>query len=64
MSNSLKFNGIDLATLPDIELKKLCLKYQIITTSEIQTMNRDKLLHEINIQMLIFCSTEQEKHNL
>lgn len=24
----------------------------------------NKLLQEINIQMLIFCSTEQEKHNL
>ena len=35
MSSSLKFNGIDLSTLPDIDLKKLCLKYQIITTSEV-----------------------------
>ena len=47
MSSSLTLNGIDLTTLSDIQLKQLCLKYQIITTSEVQQMPRDQLLREI-----------------
>ena len=47
MSSSLKLNGIDLTTLSDMQLKQLCLKYQIITTSEVQQMSRNHLLREI-----------------
>ncbi len=48
MSNqSLKFNGIDLSSFTDIQLKQLCLKYQIATTSEIHTFTKDQLLKEI-----------------
>lgn len=46
---SLKLNGIDLTKLSDIQLKQLCLKYQICTTSEVQTMNRNQLLNEIKL---------------
>ena len=31
---SLKFNGVELANFTDARLKQLCLKHQIITTSE------------------------------
>ena len=31
---SLKFNGVELANFTDTQLKQLCLKHQIITTSE------------------------------
>ena len=41
-SGNLRINGIDLTKLTDVQLKQLCLKYQIITTSEIQQMDRNK----------------------
>jgi hypothetical protein len=44
---SLKFNGVDLATFTDTQLKQLCLKHQIITTNESHSMNKDQLLIEI-----------------
>ena len=50
-SGSLKINGIDLTKLSDIQLKQLCLKYQIVTTSEVQNMSRDKILHEIKLYL-------------
>jgi hypothetical protein len=47
MSKSLKLNGIDLYTLSHTQLQNLCLKYQITTTSELQTFTKDQLLEEI-----------------
>ena len=44
---SLKFNGVDLATFTDTQLKQLCLKHQIITTSESHSMSKEQLLIEI-----------------
>ena len=44
---SLVFNGVDLTTLTDTQLKQLCLKYQIATTSELQTFTKQRLLQEI-----------------
>ena len=46
-SSSLKLNGIDLNTLSDLQLKQLCLKYQIATTFEVQTFTKQQLLNEI-----------------
>ena len=43
---SLKFNGVDF-TFTDTQLKQLCLKHQIITTSEVHSMSKDQLLTEI-----------------
>ena len=44
---SLKFNGVELADFTDTQLKQLCLKHQIITTSESYSMTKDQLLIEI-----------------
>ena len=44
---SLKFNGVELANFTDIQLKQLCLKHQIITTSEAHNMPKEQLLVEI-----------------
>ena len=44
---SLKFNGVELADFTDTQLKQLCLKHQIITTSEAHTMAKEQLLSEI-----------------
>ena len=44
---SLKFNGVELAEFSETQLKQLCLKHQIITTSESHSMSKDKLLNEI-----------------
>ena len=46
-SKSLKLNGIDLGGLSDTQLKQLCLKYQIVTTSELRDKPRDELLVDI-----------------
>ena len=44
---SLKFNGVELANFTDTQLKQLCLKHQIITTSEAHSMSKEQLLVEI-----------------
>lgn len=44
---SLKFNGVELADFSDTQLKQLCLKHQIITTSEAHSMSKEQLLIEI-----------------
>ena len=44
---SLKFNGVELANFTDTQLKQLCLKHQIITTSEAHNMPKEQLLVEI-----------------
>ena len=44
---SLKFNGVELANFTDTQLKQLCLKHQIITTSESHSMSKEQLLVEI-----------------
>ena len=44
---SLKFNGVELADFSDTQLKQLCLKHQIITTSEAHNMPKEQLLIEI-----------------
>ena len=44
---SLKFNGVDLANFTDTQLKQLCLKHQIITTTDAHSMSKDQLLKEI-----------------
>ena len=46
-SKSLKLNGVDLSNFTDTQLKQLCLKHQIITTSEAHNMSKDQLLNEI-----------------
>jgi hypothetical protein len=43
----MKINNIDLNTLSDSQLKQLCLKYQIMTQTELQTVSKDKMLTEI-----------------
>ena len=44
---SLKFNGVELSDFTDTQLKQLCLKHQIITTSEAHSMSKEQLLNEI-----------------
>ena len=46
-STCLKLNGIDLTQLSDLQLKQLCLKYQIATTSEVQRFTKQQLLNEV-----------------
>ena len=46
-SSSLTLNGIDLNSLTEQQLTKLCLKYQIIQHSESATITKDQLLKEI-----------------
>ena len=48
-SKSLKLNGVELSNFSDMELKKLCLRYNIITTSEVHTITKDKMLDEIKL---------------
>ena len=45
-STCLKLNGIDLTQLSDLQLKQLCLKYQIATTSEVRS-TKQQLLNEV-----------------
>ena len=42
----MKLNDIDINSLSDIDLKRICIKYQIIQTSEIHSITRDRLLRE------------------
>ena len=42
----MKLNDIDINSLSDTDLKRICIKYQIIQTSEIHSITRDRLLRE------------------
>ena len=44
---SLKLNNIDLSNLTEQQLKQLCIKYQIIPQSELISIDKVKLLHEV-----------------
>ena len=43
----MKINNIDLNTLNEQQLKQLCIKYNIMTISELQAATKDKMLSEI-----------------
>ena len=42
----MKLNDIDINSLSDTDLKRICIKYKIIQTSEIHSITRDRLLRE------------------
>ena len=65
MSQSLKINNIDLSTLSDDQLKKLCVKYEIVPMSELVSIQREKMLIEIRSYLLYkITNYKQRKRSL
>jgi hypothetical protein len=57
----MKLNNIDISSLSDDDLKRMCIKYQIIQHSELQTITRERLLKETKTYLLFKIQTYKQR---